>query len=117
MELLALRAELRTSLEAVNAKIDRLLVVEKQVQEHSQAIARIKTLWSVLAAGIALAAATLKDWILWLVVHIVWLIGFRNRFLVLSEWAWTYLRYERGARLITGEVGALLRPPAAGDGE
>jgi NADH dehydrogenase FAD-containing subunit len=55
-------------------------------------------------------------WILWLVVHIVWLIGFRNRFLVLSEWAWTYLRYERGARLITGEIGALLRPLTPGDG-
>lgn len=55
-------------------------------------------------------------WIVWLVVHIFWLIGFRNRFLVLSQWAWTYLRYERGARLITGEVRALLRPPAPGDG-
>ena len=41
-------------------------------------------------------------WLLWLLVHITWLIGFRNRFLVLAEWAWTYLRYERGARLITG---------------
>ena len=41
-------------------------------------------------------------WLFWLLVHIAWLIGFRNRFLVLTEWAWTYLRYERGARLITG---------------
>ncbi len=45
----------------------------------------------------------LPAWILWLVVHILWLIGFRNRFLVLAEWAWAYLRYERGARLITGD--------------
>ena len=63
IEVSALRAELRTSLDAMNAKIDRLLVLEKQVQEPSQAIVRIKTLWSVLAAGIALTAATLKDWI------------------------------------------------------
>lgn len=63
IEVSALRAELRTSLDAMNAKIDRLLVLEKQVQEHSQSIVRIKTLWSVLAAGIALAVATLKDWI------------------------------------------------------
>lgn len=63
IEVSALRAELRTSLDAMNAKIDRLLVLERQVQEHSQAIVRIKTLWSVLAAGIALTAATLKDWI------------------------------------------------------
>ena len=47
--------------------------------------------------------AGLLAWILWLVVHIFWLIGFRNRFLVLAEWAWAYLRYERGARLITGD--------------
>jgi len=41
-------------------------------------------------------------WVLWLLVHILWLIGFRNRFLVIAEWAWAYVRYERGARLITG---------------
>ena len=41
-------------------------------------------------------------WVLWLVVHILTLIGFRNRFIVLIEWAVVYLRYERGARLITG---------------
>lgn len=43
-------------------------------------------------------------WLFWLLVHIVWLIGFRNRLLVVAEWAWTYLRYERGARLITCTV-------------
>ncbi len=43
-------------------------------------------------------------WLLWLVVHIMTLIGFRNRFRVLAEWAFAYLRFERGARLITGEI-------------
>lgn len=47
-------------------------------------------------------------WIAWLVIHIFYLIGFRNRFLVLAEWAWVYLRNVRGARLITGDVAALL---------
>src|SRR3989442_7012733 len=47
-------------------------------------------------------------WVLWLLVHILMLIGFRNRVLVLAQWGWTYLRYERGARLITGEVPRLL---------
>ena len=47
-------------------------------------------------------------WVAWLVVHIVFLIGFRNRLLVLSEWAWVYFRNERGARLITGDVETLL---------
>jgi NADH:quinone reductase (non-electrogenic) len=48
-------------------------------------------------------------WMLWLTVHIFYLIGFRNRFLVISQWAWVYLRNERGARLITGDVERLLK--------
>ena len=42
-------------------------------------------------------------WVLWLVVHIFYLIGFRNRVVALFQWAWTYLTYNRGARLITLE--------------
>ena len=41
-------------------------------------------------------------WLTWLFVHIIFLIGFRNRFLVLFEWAWAYITWRRGARLITG---------------
>jgi NADH dehydrogenase len=41
-------------------------------------------------------------WLLWLTVHIFYLIGFRNRFLVLFHWAWNYLTYQRGARIIAG---------------
>ncbi len=44
----------------------------------------------------------LLAWLVWLLVHIMFLIGFRNRFLVLFEWAWAYLTWHRGARLITG---------------
>ncbi len=40
-------------------------------------------------------------WLLWLGIHIYFLVGFRNRFFVLAQWAWAYLTYERGARLIT----------------
>jgi NADH dehydrogenase len=40
-------------------------------------------------------------WLLWCFIHILWLIGFRNRFLVMIEWAWAYVRFERSARLIT----------------
>jgi NADH:quinone reductase (non-electrogenic) len=39
-------------------------------------------------------------WLIWLTVHLVWLIGFRNRMLVLVNWAWNYLTYDRGVRLI-----------------
>ena len=42
-------------------------------------------------------------WLMWLVVHIYYLIGFRNRFVALFQWAWTYFTYSRGARLITYE--------------
>jgi NADH dehydrogenase len=41
-------------------------------------------------------------WWAWLVIHIFFLIGFRNRVLVLVQWAWAYLTWQRGARLITG---------------
>ena len=41
-------------------------------------------------------------WLAWLFIHIFFLIGFRNRLLVMIQWAWSYLTYERGARLITG---------------
>jgi NADH:quinone reductase (non-electrogenic) len=44
----------------------------------------------------------LPAWIAWLGVHIAYLIGFRNRFLVLFQWAWAYVTWQRGARLITG---------------
>jgi NADH:ubiquinone reductase (H+-translocating) len=42
-------------------------------------------------------------WLSWLFVHIFFLIGFRNRIIVLLQWAWSYFTYERGARLITGD--------------
>lgn len=41
-------------------------------------------------------------WVLWLVIHIMQLIGFRNRLLVLINWAWDYVFYERGVRIISG---------------
>jgi NADH:ubiquinone reductase (H+-translocating) len=40
-------------------------------------------------------------WLAWLFVHIMFLIGFRNRLLVIFEWAWAYVSWQRGARLIT----------------
>ncbi len=43
-------------------------------------------------------------WLLWIFVHIFFLIGFRNRVIVLLEWAISYFTYSRGARLITGEA-------------
>ena len=48
-------------------------------------------------------------WFIWLTVHIFFLIGFRNRLLVFLQWAWAYVTYQRGARLITGDVEPVLR--------
>ena len=42
-------------------------------------------------------------WITWAVVHIFFLIGFRNRLRVAASWFWTYVTFNRGARLITGD--------------
>jgi NADH:ubiquinone reductase (H+-translocating) len=42
-------------------------------------------------------------WVFWIFLHIFWLIGFRNRFVVMTEWAWAYLTHQRRVRLITGE--------------
>jgi len=42
-------------------------------------------------------------WVAWLAVHIFYLIGFRNRVLVLISWAWSYVSFRRGARIITGQ--------------
>lgn len=51
-------------------------------------------------------------WLLWLCVHICFLVGFRNRYVVLFQWLWHYFTYQRGARLITGPRDANFRWPA-----
>jgi NADH dehydrogenase len=48
-------------------------------------------------------------WLAWATVHVAYLIGFRNRLVVLLEWLWTYLTFNRGARVIEG-----LHPPPQG---
>ncbi len=48
-------------------------------------------------------------WLFWIFLHIFWLIGFRNRIIVMIEWAWAYVTLQRHVRLITGDK---LPPPA-----
>jgi NADH dehydrogenase len=52
----------------------------------------------------------LLAWLTWTFVHIFYLIGFRNRVLVMIQWAWSYLTYGRGARLIAGETPCAIPP-------
>jgi NADH:quinone reductase (non-electrogenic) len=49
-------------------------------------------------------------WLAWLLVHIFFLIGFRNRLVVMVDWAWAYFAYHRAARLITGDIEEPGRP-------
>jgi NADH dehydrogenase len=65
---------------------------------------------AVLGRGSAIAdlgrirLSGFPGWLVWCFVHILYLIGFRNRFIVLFEWAWAFLTGKRAARLITGDV-------------
>jgi NADH dehydrogenase len=42
----------------------------------------------------------MSAWLAWLFVHVLYLVGFRNRVSVLFDWAWAYVTYQRGARVI-----------------
>jgi NADH dehydrogenase len=50
-------------------------------------------------------------WLAWLFVHIIFLVGFRNRLAVLFQWAWAYFTFNKGARLITRNFQSEQRPP------
>lgn len=63
---------------------------------RSAAVAEIKRL--KLSGGLA--------WLVWLGVHLIFLIGFRNKLAVLLQWAYAYCTYKRGARIIVGEANA-----------
>ena len=88
---------------------------------------RDKGLLATIGRGAAVAAigrvrlTGLLAWLAWLLVHIYFLIGFRNRLAVLLQWAWSYLTFERGARLITEtseqwRLGGGIHAPSAGSG-
>jgi NADH dehydrogenase len=51
-------------------------------------------------------------WLFWIFLHIFWLIGFRNRILVMTEWAFAFITFQRRVRLITGESAASAPPRA-----
>jgi NADH dehydrogenase len=53
----------------------------------------------------------LPAWVVWLFVHVLFLVGFRNRFAVLFQWAWAYFTFNKGARLITRNFQSETRPP------
>ena len=65
------------------------------------ALAAVGRAFAIMQRG-RLRLSGLVAWMIWCVVHIAYLIGFGNRIIVMFEWAWAYVAYQRGARLITG---------------
>ncbi|MCA9034944.1 MAG: NAD(P)/FAD-dependent oxidoreductase [Planctomycetaceae bacterium] len=48
-------------------------------------------------------------WLLWLVVHLLQIVQYQNRVLILCQWAWSYLTFNRSSRLITGETSVVIQ--------
>jgi NADH dehydrogenase len=59
--------------------------------------------------------AGLIAWLIWLVVHIYFLTGFKNRLLVVLQWAWSYVTFRRGARLIVPKEWRVAKERSGGD--
>jgi NADH dehydrogenase len=84
--------------------------IESDLRGSERPTFRYKDKGSLATIGRARAVADISGlrfggflaWIAWLAIHIFYLIGFRNRFFVLAGWAWHYLTFKRGARIITG---------------
>ncbi|MGC8642849.1 MAG: NAD(P)/FAD-dependent oxidoreductase, partial [Isosphaeraceae bacterium] len=78
---------------------------------------RDKGMLATIGRGAAVArigrvrASGYLAWLLWLFVHIYCLIGFRNRLIVMIQWAWSYITFDRGARLITEVPASLAESP------
>jgi NADH dehydrogenase len=102
---------------AIQAGVHAAKNVERRVRGLPTVPFRYSDKGSLATIGRAAAVAEVASlrlsgwvaWVAWLAVHIFFLIGFRNRFLVLFEWAWAYVTYQRGVRLITGDVARWVR--------
>ena len=69
---------------------------------------------AILEAG-RVRLSGLPAWFAWLVVHIYYLVGFKNRLFVVLQWAWAYWTFRRGARLIVGKEWRFYTKPPDGD--
>jgi NADH dehydrogenase len=90
--------------------------VRRAIEQQPMRPFRYKDLGNMATIGRASAVADFGTfrltghlaWLAWLFVHLMNLIGFRNRLVVMVQWAWAYVTYQRAVRLITGDD-----PPAA----
>jgi NADH:ubiquinone reductase (H+-translocating) len=69
--------------------------------------------WRAVAEVFGAKLSGALAWLAWLFIHILYLSGFRNRLVVFVQWAWSFLTWQRAARLITGPIGPVLVPPDA----
>jgi NADH:ubiquinone reductase (H+-translocating) len=74
------------------------------------ALAAVGRAFAILQWG-KLRLSGFIGWLIWSLVHIAYLIGFGNRVIVMFEWAWAYIAYQRGARLITGDPSEHVSAP------
>ncbi len=85
--------------------------IVRSIEKQPLRAFRYKDLGNMATIGRASAVADFGSfrltgyiaWLAWLFVHLLNLIGFRNRLVVLVQWAWAYVSYQRAIRLITGE--------------
>jgi len=83
--------------------------IEREIKGRPREPFHYKDLGNLATIGRAAAVADifgvhlsgLIAWVVWLFIHILWLIGFRNRLLVMVNWTWAYFASQRGPRLIT----------------
>ena len=87
------------------ANVLRVVRGESQTPFHYRDYGTMATIGRNAAVGdvFGLKISGLIGWLFWIFLHIFWLIGFRNRMLVMTEWAWSYITQQRQVRLITGE--------------
>ena len=85
-------------------------IIKKEIPAGQRPAFRYIDKGTMATIGRAKAVANVKGikvkgliaWMLWSLIHVFYLIGFRNRFRVMAEWMWNYITFKRGVRLITG---------------
>ena len=93
------------------------LITRRVVGERASKSFRYSDRGTMATIGRSVAVAdlgwlSLTGWIAWSLVHIYFLIGFRNRVMVFIDWAWAYVTFGRGARLISGQARGGRRSPS-----
>jgi NADH dehydrogenase len=88
---------------AVAANIARELKRQPRQPFHYKDLGSLATIGrnAAVANIFGIHLSGIIAWLVWLFIHILWLIGFRNRVLVMVNWAWAYFASQRGPRLIT----------------